>query len=514
MIQIDKYSKKYKIALERRRSPQFVSMLDSELKGSEWAEQLAACQLSLDNITKAADFETKENTIKSLFNQLYEKITAPGLDAFIGWIGSLTTSKNAENIKAFKKFLKDNYDSYADDIEKILSAKEIVAKIDEKSIFGKLISNFENKIKKNVTEFIDNNTFENEIDGLLKQLKNEYEGVSSMPELNYTSVKDLYTDEQKQDNTIDFYSDIFEQARKKFQSMDVQKDEDKNTNYFTIIRNRITSLTKSISYLVNSGVAKNNDMNIRTLFLKFQKEMPIVEDDYLQSLKEFITKDWESILIKYDTIKNFYSSSILNFPSSNYDGLKSGPNIGTLILNYTKLYNEGSIRIVPSISASDMKSQLAKKAKSIKDLNDDAARIMQSVSEEFADFIVKYENQKEMLEKSTDNDASLKDNYESIYGQDGSLDNLRNGITECLSNGCDFFNTLANQSILQMIELMKTTTEKFEETLKLTGLQAPMEWLDSLPDLMNLTESDIDENKIKLLLSKGLIKLEIKKTYN
>ena len=61
---------------------------------------------------------------------------------------------------------------------------------------------------------------------------------------------------------------------------------------------------------------------------------------------------------------------------------------------------------------------------------------------------------------------------------------------------------------------MKTTTEKFEETLKLTGLQAPMEWLDSLPDLMNLTESDIDEKKIKLLLSKGLIKLEIKKTYN
>ena len=110
MIQIDKYSKKYKIALERRKSPQFVSMLDSELKGSEWVEQLAACQLSLDNITKAADFETKENAIKSLFNQLYEKITAPGLDAFIGWIGSLTTSKNAENIKAFKKFLKDNYD--------------------------------------------------------------------------------------------------------------------------------------------------------------------------------------------------------------------------------------------------------------------------------------------------------------------------------------------------------------------------------------------------------------------
>ena len=186
MIQIDKYSKKYKIALERRKSPQFVSMLDSELKSSEWVAQLAACQLSLDNITKAADFETKENAIKSLFNQLYEKITAPGLDAFIGWIGSLTTSKNGENIKAFKKFLKDNYDSYADDIEKILSAKEVVSKIDEKSIFGKLISNFGNKIKKIVTEFIDNNTFENEIDGLLKQLKNEYEGVSSISELNFS----------------------------------------------------------------------------------------------------------------------------------------------------------------------------------------------------------------------------------------------------------------------------------------------------------------------------------------
>ena len=513
MIQIDKYTKKYKIAIERRNKPQFVGKLDSELKSPEIIEQLTDLSLSLDSITKTSDFEGKETAIIKLFNQLYEKITAPGLDAFILWITSQYNNKNTSNVKDFKKYLKDNYDRYADDIEKILSAKQIIDSIDDSSIFKKLLVNFDNKIKRIITDFIDNNAFENEIDDFLFTLKTEYEKVSVIDELKYTQLSQLYTEEQSKDETIVFYKEIFEVIRKKHQSLEVRKGEDKNTTYSARISNRITNIKKCIKALVDSNVAKSTDENIRYLFLRFQKEMAVVEDDYLQSLTEFISKEWDACRSKYEMITDFYASKPLLFQNETFSDLKKGGDLTNLINTYRQVIDEGSITIVPSATNADLKTLLNKKSKSIRDLKQDAVRVMASVNEEFTEFITKYKKQQLMLEKSIENNDALRDNYDAIYGKDGNLDNLQNGISEYLSEGCDLLTALSNDAILQMMNLMKATTEIFENTLKQTGLTEPIEWLNSLSDY-NLSVETLDADKIKLLLGRGLITIKLDKTYN
>lgn len=512
MIQIDKYTKKYNTAIERRNNPHFISKLDFELKSADILEQLSILNQPLDDITKVSDFEKKEEAIKTFFNQLYERITSPGLDAFIQWITSQTTSQNQANIRDFKKFLKDNYDHYAGDIEKILSAKDLVGAIDDSSIFKKILSSFDNKMRKIITDFIDNKAFENEIDGFLNTLKTEYDNVSSTAELSNTQIDQLFSEEQRQDSTIDFYSDIFEVILRKHQSLDIRKGEDKNTKYHTRILNRISNIKKCISVLYDTNVAKNGDEQIKALFLKFQKEMPIVEDDYLQSLKEFVNKDWESLCGKYENILDFYSETPLVFNNTQFDGLKKGAELTNLINSYKFIIKEGNINIVPSSTTTDIKSTLNKKNKSIEELNKDVQRIKASIKEEFNDFINKYEKQKSMLKKSIEAYPSLQDEFDSIYGEDGNLDNLRNGITEYFSEDSSLLVALSNDGILQMIELMEATTKKFEETLKQTGLKEPIEWLDSLEDL-ELSVNTMDSDKIKLLLSRGLITLTIDRTY-
>lgn len=512
MIQIDKYTKKYNTAIERRNNPYFISKLDFELKSADILDQLSMLNQPLDDIIKVSDFEKKEEAIKTFFNQLYERITSPGLDAFIQWIGSQTTSQNQTNIRDFKKFLKDNYDHYAGDIEKILSAKDIVDSINDSSIFKKMLSSFDNKMKKIITEFIDNKAFENEIDGFLSTLKIEYDNVSEVGELSYIKIDQLFTEEQSQDSAIDFYSDIFEVILRKHQSLDIRKGEDKNTKYFTRILNRISSIRKCIGVLNDTNVSKNEDERLKALFLKFQKEMPIVEDDYLQSLKEFVNKDWESLCGKYENILDFYSETPLEFINNQFNGLKKGSELTNLINSYRLIIKEGNINIVPSLTTSDIKSTLNKKNKSIEDLNKDVQRIKTLIKEEFNDFINKYEKQKSMLKKSIEAYPSLQDEFDSIYGEDGNLDNLRNGIAEYFSEDSSLLIALSNDGILQMIGLMEATTNKFEDTLKQTGLKEPIEWLDSLENL-DLSVNTMDSDKIKLLLSRGLITLTIDRTY-
>ena len=212
-------------------------------------------------------------------------------------------------------------------------------------------------------------------------------------------------------------------------------------------------------------------------------------------------------------ITDFYASKPLLFQNETFSDLKKGGDLTNLINTYRQVIDEGSITIVPSATNADLKTLLNKKSKSIRDLKQDAVRVMASVNEEFTEFITKYKKQQLMLEKSIENNDALRDNYDAIYGKDGNLDNLQNGISEYLSEGCDLLTALSNDAILQMMNLMKATTDIFENTLKQTGLTEPIEWLNSLSDY-NLSVETLDADKIKLLLGRGLITIKLDKTYN
>ena len=87
-----------------------------------------------------------------------------------------------------------------------------------------------------------NNTdlFINNIDAFLDGLKKEYEGFTSLPELSYTSMEELYNDEQKKDTTISFYSSIINNAIAEGQSIKEVDDNEKNLQIWKRAQNLIS----------------------------------------------------------------------------------------------------------------------------------------------------------------------------------------------------------------------------------------------------------------------------------
>lgn len=70
-------------------------------------------------------------------------------------------------------------------------------------------------MKSDVSAFVNKpDEFENNIDGFLTDLEDEFVGLADISELASTKVEDLYTEEQKNDETISFYSEIIKQSIK------------------------------------------------------------------------------------------------------------------------------------------------------------------------------------------------------------------------------------------------------------------------------------------------------------
>ena len=84
--------------------------------------------------------------------------------------------------------------------------------------------------------------FENNIDGFLTDLEDEFVGLADISELAYTKVEDLYTEEQKNDETISFYSEIIKQSIKNGQNLTALNESENKSKLYLRVRNRIASI--------------------------------------------------------------------------------------------------------------------------------------------------------------------------------------------------------------------------------------------------------------------------------
>ncbi|MBK8686615.1 MAG: hypothetical protein IPN26_17420 [Bacteroidetes bacterium] len=73
-----------------------------------------------------------------MFEDIYEVITAPGVDYFIGWVNQITADKNNANSKELRKYLVKHYadSNISESIESINSNKAVLEI--ENSIFANL----------------------------------------------------------------------------------------------------------------------------------------------------------------------------------------------------------------------------------------------------------------------------------------------------------------------------------------------------------------------------------------
>ena len=234
-MNIDKITKQYNKALEIKKGDKYAETLKLELSKQEWQDELNAIEERISNILTKNDFEKCTKQLEQLFDSLYEKMTAPGLDAFVSWVEE-HTKNNEKNIAKLREFLKGNYETYSSRIDSILGTLENISFDDDKCIFDKIISDFNKKLKSDVSAFVNKpDEFENNIDGFLTGLEDEFVGLAEISELAYTNVEDLYTEEQKNDVTMSFYSEIIKQSIKIGQNLTaLNESENKSKLYFQV----------------------------------------------------------------------------------------------------------------------------------------------------------------------------------------------------------------------------------------------------------------------------------------
>ena len=510
-MNIDKIKTQYEKALELKSSDKYADLLNVELSNPAWKQELDAITERLHSIGSKSDFKKRLEELVSLFDRVYEKITAPGLDAFIGWIQD-HSKNNDENIRKLSAFLKDNYESYSTSIDSILTSLENLPQEDEKHLFDPIVTDFNKKLKAVVSSFLSTpDKFENNIDDFLSTLSSEYAGMSEIVELTFTSIDQLYTTEQKAIPSISFYEGIIQQAISSGQSLKEIDDSEKNKTLCERAQARINSIKACISTLINTGVADCDNEDIKKLFLRYDKEMISSNGDVSKSLSNYLTNSWEPLQSNYVSIKNFYDKSSLKFNDKEWLGIEKEAEITALYNEYNTVRMGNVLPQIPTTKSEDVARKLNACYDKISKLSKKENETSETIREWFQEFLNTYNNKKQLLDKLVEKHPPLKALCDEIYAQGRTLTTLTNGI-EAISGDGTFLNALSDGTIYDMICDMTKTKEKFIEILKQSQMEAQIDWLNSLTSF-EIDETNFNSDYLLELLKNDLITLSFKKEF-
>lgn len=508
---------RYDEALKLKSREQYANALKDELSKPEWKENLADIATRMESIGSEKEYEKIMNQLADLFDRVYEKIAAPGLDKFIKWIKE--NSKNEANANKLRDFLIKDYEKYSSKIDDILVAIDSLPDETEKHIFDKLVTDFKSRQKNNVSKFInESNLFANNIDTFLSNLKTEYEGLSGLSELSYTSIDELYDDEQKKDTTISFYESIITNAIAEGQSLKAIEDTDeKNKQLWIIAQSRIRSIMKCITILVNTGIAKSEDEDLKYLFSRFDKEMLKTKGDVARVLNNYIDKTWKPLQDKYNDIKIFYEEEELDIDSKDWSDYEKKTELDILHLTYSNVRKGNVLPTLKSTSLEKVTLTIKNCHSSIEELRTLESNTRVIIKQHIEDFYNQYAAKRSMLERLVVKQENLKSQFDSLYSEesrDKFLPNIKSGYEALNTDGSLLFAmSKDNATIYETLSDMKKAKETFMNILKQSQMETQIEWINSFGDNTTIDINNFDYKKIEDLLEKGLITLSFTKTF-
>lgn len=364
------------------------------------------------------------------------------------------------------------------------------------------------KIDCEYDELSENNKF-NQILKTTVQLEDEFVGLADISELAYTKVEDLYTEEQKNDETISFYSEIIKQSIKNGQNLTALNESENKSKLYLRVRNRIASIKKVITILSDTGISSNSDDTLKQLFKKFDDTMLATKGDVAECLNNFIKNTWNDIEAKYIDIKEFYAEDELSF-NKTWDGFEKEGEIDLLIKNYKTVRNANVLPQILTVKFEEIVPKLNKCHNEIAKLHSSEIKIFDEVKDCFDEFLANYnKTKKAMLEKIAKTHPELQNDIDSIYdSENGTLATIVNGLGPL----SDFMNSISDETLDTMLEDKNKTQQIFEDIMKKSGLETEINWLQQKESL-ELTPSDLDHDYLRKLLESGLIKLSYTKEY-
>ena len=340
-----------------------------------------------------------------------------------------------------------------------------------------------------------NNTdlFINNIDAFLDGLKKEYEGFTSLPELSYTSMEELYNDEQKKDTTISFYSSIINNAIAEGQSIKEVDDNEKNLQIWQRAQNRISSVKKCITILVNTGIAKSNDEELKQLFSRYDKEMLKTKGDVSKVLNEYIENTWNPLRSKYDDIKSFYEEEQLEIDENDWADYEKKSDLDILHLTYITVRKGNVLVTLNTLSTDKVASTIKRCYDSIVDFQEKESSTRTLIKQHIEDFYKLYLAKRSMLEKLVAKQESLKPLFDSIYAEDSIdklLPNIKGGY-EYLSTDGSLLLAMSKDdaTIYETLRDMKDVKKKFMEILKQSQMEEQINWISSFGDCTTIDEN-------------------------
>lgn len=512
-MNIEKIENQYNKALELKQRGKYASSLKTELSKPEWRQEMLDISERLKSIGSNKDFEKCKSQLIDLFDKIYEKITAPGLESFVNWVEINTSKISEENITKFKAFLKKDYETYSSSIDAILSAKEDLPQGDD-LLFSKLMSDFGKKLKSSVNKFIkDYDSFENNIDSFLSEMKDEYTGMANIEELSFTSIEELFTDEQKKMPNIHFYDEIIQKTIDEGQELTPIDD---NETKITLARRtsfRIASIKKCIATLVGTNVANLEDDDLKNLFLRYEKAMLHTdgdEKDIAKILSIYISKTWTPFKEQYEDIRNFYEELPLSFEESEWAIFDKSADITALVSDYLSVRSGNVLPKLSSSKIEDVAKMINSCHTKISNLCEKENNSGKIVREYFGEFASTYESKKILLDKLIEKHPELKEKYDTIYSK--CIKTINNGIDTIKSDNT-FLNALNDGDIGEMINDMNKIKTTFLEILKGSQMEKEIDWLDSLGTEGIISESNFKPDYLLELLKNGLITLSFSKEF-
>jgi hypothetical protein len=510
MINIAKYKERFATAQQEKADSKFREKILEELSKPEWNERKSALDKSLSSIKEEKDFDKYQKELAKLFDDIFEIITAPGVDAFTNWLNNLTDNKNENDVKKLRNFFVNDYITYSDFIDSILDNKDAF-NFDDKSIFVSLLNEYKKGIKKICTDFLAKpDEFEHNIDGFLQDLDNTLSGLSKIPELSYNNIEQLYTEQQKNDN-IDFYTDIITKIVEENQSLKAIDDSEKNDSILDKINARIDDINKCIKLLCDTKIANNQDKNIKNLFLKFDDKMVDAKKGIYDFLEKFIDNEWNGLETNYFKIKEHFDNVVkLSANQTDWDSFLKKNKINSLIEDYNLILADNPQQTILNLPTKDIAKTLERKVTAVEKYKKSEVDAKNEIIEVFETLTTEYEKKIPLLDGLLATNTALEKLVQDIKD---SIDGLNNG-RESLDNK-DLIAYL-NEDFTSDLNTYNNLRTWFNEVLQKSGMSGHLKWLDARlnnTESGKISETDFDADVLKELLSKGLITLRIEKTF-
>lgn len=488
--------------------------VQEELAKPEWKERYVSIIDEIYAATSSNELESATKKLQEFFDSVFELITAPGVEEFINWANDLTDDKNAPNAKKLRKFLVENFTVFDKNIEEINTHKGCI-EVDNTSIFAGLLKGFRKKIKDVVNKFLSKpDDFEKSIELLFATLTKEFRGVQQIPELAYSDKLLLLDEHDRNKTSLQFYDSLFEDILK--QNQEFKPFGNDNGVYgedlYKIISARINNTKQSFYLLVRSEVAEEPDDRLKAIFGKLEDEMTDTKGDICALIKSFLDGKWQTIRENFYTIKKFEESKLLQFDPNGWKSFEKAATINAVVEDYNNLKQEKCLDEVERASKERVEPLLKSKANKISNLKKKIDSCCSEILEVFNKIVETYSNKakKDMLTKIIHTNQSLRQGFDDIYSETGGLIAIGNGIGILNDEDNDFMESLSDGTITTMIEEGSKIKEKFLETIKASGLEDAINWLEGIGTELNFSTLD---KHIEPLLEKGLITITIKKEF-